>query len=102
VLPTSAPPTRASVTRFGSRFPGFFFFLFFDLTVKGFWLVKWFRTASRESQRALYAELTALIADGSLHAPVHATYPIAQIQEAVAAANAGARSGKILVTGDAP
>ena len=24
VLPTSAPPTRASVTRFGSRFPGFF------------------------------------------------------------------------------
>ena len=28
VLPTSAPPTRASVTRFGSRFPGFFLLFF--------------------------------------------------------------------------
>jgi trans-2-enoyl-CoA reductase len=76
--------------------------IFRDLTVRGFWLVKWFRTASREAQRGLYAELTALIADGSLHAPVHATYPVAQIQEAVAAASAGSRNGKILVTGDAP
>jgi mitochondrial enoyl-[acyl-carrier protein] reductase / trans-2-enoyl-CoA reductase len=76
--------------------------IFRDVSVRGFWLVKWFRSASRDAQRALYAELTTLIAEGSLHAPVHATYPVARIQEAVAAANAGSRSGKILVTGEDP
>lgn len=37
--------------------------------------------------------------DGTLHARVHATYPVAQIQQAVAAAGAAERDGKILVTG---
>ncbi len=76
-------------------------FIFRDLTLKGFWLVKWFREASREAQRALYAELTKLVAEGTLRARVRATYPVAQIREAVAAASAGERDGKILVTGGA-
>lgn len=73
--------------------------IFRGITLKGFWLVKWFRSASPAAQRALYGELGGLIADGTLHARVHATYPIAQIQQAVAAAGAGEREGKILVTG---
>lgn len=76
-------------------------FIFRDLTLKGFWLVKWIREASREAQRALYAELTKLVAEGTLRARVRATYPVAQIREAVAAASAGERDGKILVTGGA-
>lgn len=74
-------------------------FVFRDITLKGFWLAKWFRNASREAQRALYAELTQLVATGALHARIHATYPVERIQEAVAAANAGGRDGKILVVG---
>jgi NADPH:quinone reductase-like Zn-dependent oxidoreductase len=69
--------------------------------LKGFWLTKWFRDANRDAQRALYGELTQLVASGALHSRIHATYPVARIQEAVAAANAGERDGKILVTGGA-
>jgi mitochondrial enoyl-[acyl-carrier protein] reductase / trans-2-enoyl-CoA reductase len=75
--------------------------IFRDITLKGFWLVKWFRDASRDAQRALYGELTQLVASGALHARVHGTYPVEQIREAVAAASAGERDGKILVTGGA-
>lgn len=76
-------------------------FIFNDVTLRGFWLAKWFRTASREAQKALYGELTRLVATGQLKARVHATYPVAQIAQAVAAASGGERDGKVLVVGTA-
>lgn len=76
-------------------------FVFNDLTLRGFWLAKWFRTSGRDAQRALYGELTQAIAQGRLKARVHATYPVGRIQDAVAAAAAGERDGKILVVPDA-
>ncbi len=75
--------------------------IFRDIRLRGFWLVKWFREACRDAQRALYGELAQLVAGGVLHARVHATYPVQKIREAVAAANGGERDGKILVTGSA-
>ncbi len=72
-------------------------FIFNDITLRGFWLAKWFSQASREAQRALYGELTKLIATGKLSARIGATYPVSQIKEAVAAAHAGERDGKILI-----
>jgi trans-2-enoyl-CoA reductase len=76
-------------------------FIFRDITLRGFWLVKWFREASHDAQRALYGELTQLVASGALHARIHATYPVERIREAVAATTAGERDGKILITGNA-
>ena len=73
-------------------------FVFNDITLKGFWLARWFRHASRADQAKLYGELGQLIAKGTLHARIHKTYPVAQIKEAVKAAHAGERDGKILVT----
>jgi NADPH:quinone reductase-like Zn-dependent oxidoreductase len=75
-------------------------FVFNDLTLRGFWLAKWFRVASRGAQKALYGELTRALATGHLKARIHATYPVQQIQQAVAAAAAGERDGKILVVPD--
>ncbi len=72
-------------------------FVFKDVTLRGFWLAKWFGKAPREAQRALYAGLTRALASGELSARVHATYPVERIREAVAAAAAGERDGKILV-----
>lgn len=72
-------------------------FVFKDITLRGFWLAKWFTTAPREAQRALYGALTQSLASGALKARVHATYPVERIQEAVAAAAAGERDGKVLV-----
>ena len=45
----------------------------------------------------MFGELVALIAAGRLSARVQATYGIDRIKEAVAAAAAGERGGKILL-----
>ncbi len=73
-------------------------FVFRDVTLRGFWLAFWFRQSSAERQRALFTELAMQIATGKLSARVHATYRIEQIKEAIAAAAAGERSGKIVLT----
>jgi NADPH:quinone reductase-like Zn-dependent oxidoreductase len=72
--------------------------VFRDVTLKGFWLARWFRTTPMTQQRALLGELAGLIAAGKLSTPIQATYDVEQIKEAVAAAAAGERQGKILVT----
>jgi len=72
-------------------------FVFNDITLRGFWLAKWFRVAPRDRQKVLYGDLTQLLATGQLTARIHATYPVARIQDAIAAANAGERDGKILI-----
>ncbi len=72
-------------------------FVFRDLTVRGFWLARWFREAPDDQRRALVGEIAGLVASGTLSAPVHATYDVGEIQEAVAVAASGRRSGKILI-----
>ncbi|MEN9818717.1 MAG: hypothetical protein RLZ32_2597, partial [Gemmatimonadota bacterium] len=71
--------------------------IFRGVQLKGFWLAQWFRTTSPAQQQALYGELVAAIAAGRLHARVHATYPLARVREAVAAAAQGGRHGKVLL-----
>jgi trans-2-enoyl-CoA reductase len=72
--------------------------VFRDVTLKGFWLARWFRTTPPQQQIALLSELAGLIAVGKLSTPIQATYDVSQIKEAVAAAAAGERQGKILIT----
>ncbi|TNC81344.1 MAG: alcohol dehydrogenase [Oleiphilus sp.] len=74
--------------------------IFKDVTVRGFWLAKWFRTATPERQQEVYGTLTGLIATGKLVAPVHATYGIADIKEAVTVAAGGERNGKVVMVAD--
>jgi NADPH:quinone reductase-like Zn-dependent oxidoreductase len=71
--------------------------IFKDITLKGFWLAKWFRVTPQAKQIALLSELAGLIAAGKLSTPIQATYDVAQIKEAVTAAAAGERQGKILI-----
>ena len=72
-------------------------FVFRDLTLRGFWLALWFRKATPQQQMAVYGDIARRIASGELHARVHATYGVDRIKDAVAAAAAGERSGKIVV-----
>ncbi len=74
--------------------------IFKDVTIRGFWLAKWFRTSTPAQQKELYGSLIGLIAAGKLSAPVHATYPVKDIKQAVAAAASGQRNGKIVVVKD--
>lgn len=71
--------------------------VFRDLTLRGFWLAKWYRDASAEQRDTVFAELGQMIAEGSLSARVQASYSIDQIKKAVAVAAAGGRDGKILI-----
>ncbi|WP_137886660.1 zinc-dependent alcohol dehydrogenase family protein [Pseudomonas sp. 2FE] len=72
-------------------------FVFRDVSLRGFWLAKWFRVATPAQQMKVFAELTQLIASGQLKTRVAATYDLSQIKEAVAAAASGERNGKILI-----
>lgn len=71
--------------------------VFRGITVKGFWLAKWFENASPEQQHNVFGQLTKLIATGKLQAKIAGEYDVLQIKEAVAAAASGERDGKILV-----
>jgi trans-2-enoyl-CoA reductase len=72
-------------------------FIFRDVTLRGFWLALWFRRATPQQQMAMFGEIGKLIATGQLKARVQATYDVTQIKQAVAAAAAGERDGKILI-----
>ena len=73
------------------------YFVFRDVTLRGFWLSQWYKQAPVEKRMAVFGELAGLIASGKLTARVQATYSIDQIQDAVRAAAGGEREGKILV-----
>ena len=75
-------------------------FVFRDVTLRGFWLAKWFQKATPAEQMKVFGELTQLIAGGKLKARIAATYPVARIKDAIAAAASGERDGKILIVAE--
>jgi mitochondrial enoyl-[acyl-carrier protein] reductase / trans-2-enoyl-CoA reductase len=72
--------------------------IFRNVTLRGFWLVHWMSNTPRETQAALMARLAKLVADGTLHAPVDATFPLENLQEALARSMESGRQGKVLLT----
>jgi NADPH:quinone reductase-like Zn-dependent oxidoreductase len=74
--------------------------IFKDITVRGFWLAKWYRTAAPERQREVFGTIISLITAGKLSTPIHATYEINDIKEAVAVAAGGQRQGKVVMIND--
>lgn len=71
--------------------------IFNNVTVRGFWLVNWLTSASPEEMQRVYGELTALIMEGKLNAPVDKVFTLDQINEALAYTVKGGRSGKVLL-----
>jgi len=71
--------------------------VFRDVSLRGFWLRRWFGETPPAEIAALYAKLAALIEDGTLEVAVEKVYPLAKIKDAVAHAARAARSGKILL-----
>jgi NADPH:quinone reductase-like Zn-dependent oxidoreductase len=70
--------------------------IFRDLHVRGFWQKHWVDTTPRDEMAAAYAPLAALVANGTLRAPVAATYPLEQYQDALAHATKTEGAGKVL------
>jgi NADPH:quinone reductase-like Zn-dependent oxidoreductase len=78
------------------------YFVFRDITLRGFWLSQWFKKAQPAQRMAVFGEIARLIAEGKLEARVQATYSLDHIKEAVQAAASGARDGKIIVEPNGP
>jgi NADPH:quinone reductase-like Zn-dependent oxidoreductase len=67
------------------------------LKLVGFILGRFLATRSLAQIRTIYAELGRQVRDGTLSAPVEKVYPIDEITQALAHAQRGERTGKILV-----
>jgi NADPH:quinone reductase-like Zn-dependent oxidoreductase len=67
------------------------------VTLTGFTLTRPLSSYPRDKVRAMYADLARLTMDGTLFAPVEKVYAIDDIKDALAHAQRGERSGKILV-----
>ena len=72
--------------------------IFRRVTLRGFWVSKWLELSPPDKIQALYAELSELVADGTLAVEVAAVYPFARVKEGMAHAAKEARGGKILLS----
>lgn len=71
--------------------------IFAGVTLRGFWLARWFQTSDTATRMALFSEVTAMIERGALRASISATYGVEQIKDAIAHAAEGSRDGKVLI-----
>ncbi|HLY44424.1 MAG TPA: zinc-dependent alcohol dehydrogenase family protein [Stellaceae bacterium] len=72
------------------------------VSLTGFMLGRGLAKRTPAAVRALYADLAAKLRDGTLKAPIDATYPIEDIKAALAHAQRGGRNGKVLVLPNGP
>jgi NADPH:quinone reductase-like Zn-dependent oxidoreductase len=70
--------------------------IFRDISIRGFWLANWFKTATPDRITEMYDRLTPLVASGAISSPIAGTYGFGQIAEAVAVASKS--RGKVLFT----
>jgi mitochondrial enoyl-[acyl-carrier protein] reductase / trans-2-enoyl-CoA reductase len=68
--------------------------IFRDLTVRGFWLIKWFAETRPETVQQIQQELLPLLVNGSIKVPIEAAYPLSQAKEAIS--RAAKAKGKVL------
>ncbi|MDX6556703.1 MAG: hypothetical protein QOD86_2898 [Miltoncostaeaceae bacterium] len=73
--------------------------IFGGTTVRGFWLVRWFRETPPAEVRAAIDEVLGLMADGSVDPPVEARYDLDEVREAAIHAERPGRSGKVMLVG---
>jgi NADPH:quinone reductase-like Zn-dependent oxidoreductase len=71
-------------------------FVFRGLSLHGFWVANWMRSAPRTEIQETYQKLGDLVANGSLAATVEQAYSLEQFMEAFKHSLKSTRSGKIL------
>ncbi|MEI6492802.1 MAG: 2-enoyl thioester reductase domain-containing protein [Verrucomicrobiota bacterium] len=71
--------------------------IFKGLNFTGFWLNRWRKTAGHAALHETYSALASHLKKGTLFTPVHETFPLTRIVEAVDAAGKDQRSGKVLL-----
>lgn len=72
--------------------------IFNDVGLRGFWMDRWFRMHSADEASELMDEVFQLIREGTFNVPVAGRFPLSRAVEAVAAAAATGRDGKVILT----
>ena len=67
------------------------------ISLTGFWLVGYFKTANREQVTKMYNDIAQQFINGELTVPVEKEYPLEEIAAALAHSNQQSRSGKIIL-----
>ncbi|MGY4476405.1 MDR family NADPH-dependent oxidoreductase [Bradyrhizobium sp. USDA 3364] len=70
--------------------------IFNEVSVRGFWLGHWGKTASDETLATMYGHLVPMVASGAISAPVVGIYGLEGFAEAIA--KAAAFKGKVIFT----
>ena len=73
--------------------------LYRGVTVRGVWRTRWFRETPRSVSLPILAALAHDAAAGVFALPVHATFDLADIADAVRASTAPGHAGKVILTG---
>ena len=68
-----------------------------DIRLRGFWLYKWFQTATMQEKQAAFGEVIPLIANGTLKADIDSRFTIDEIKQAVTRSKEGGRNGKVII-----
>ncbi len=71
--------------------------IFKEITLKGFWLSSWLRTANPEARKEVMTNVVKLLSSGEIVLPIEQRYPLDNIKDAVTHADTEGRRGKILV-----
>ena len=71
--------------------------LFRSVAVSGFWLPVWLGTLANEKRAAVFSEIVALLADGTVTPLAGETFELNDIVKAVAHSQIPARGGKVLL-----
>jgi mitochondrial enoyl-[acyl-carrier protein] reductase / trans-2-enoyl-CoA reductase len=73
------------------------FLIFKNLQLRGLWITRWLEQAGQDALFDVLHPLVELIANGKLHTPVDAVYPMSEYKAAMARAKDSGRSGKVLL-----
>lgn len=65
--------------------------------MRGFWLSKWYETASAGDKQAAFDEIIPLILSGKVKTKIDSRYPLEDIKQAVTRAAEDGRDGKVLL-----
>ena len=75
--------------------------IFNDISLRGFWLYKWYQTADMQTKQAAFGQIIPLIAKGILKANVDSRFSVNEIKQAVSRAAQPGRNGKVLIVPNA-
>lgn len=65
--------------------------------VEGFWLTNWIRDQNVLTMLSLFRQIKQLMAEGNIKTEIGGSFPMDEIQKAVAAADSAGKKGKVLI-----